>query len=101
MERVENTIYIESQSDDITEIKTFAKKNGIIPIKQMKQIKNGRNSRVYLIDQGRRKFILKKYYKHNNDKRNRLQTEIDFLAFLQEKQPYFPKDPALFRPLER
>ena len=63
-------------------VEDFVISNGIFPIDSIKQIKNGRNSKVYLIKQGKSRWIAKKYHNYPNDNRDRMKTEYDFLTYL-------------------
>ncbi|MEW5724494.1 MAG: aminoglycoside phosphotransferase family protein [Thermodesulfobacteriota bacterium] len=42
----------------------------------------GRNNRVYRVGAGRRSYLLKHYFTHEDDSRDRLGTEFGFLSFL-------------------
>ena len=61
-----------------------------------KQIKNGRNSQVYLIEHRKNKFILKRYHQYKRDQRNRLKNEFGFLSFLKKNNIKFVADPIAF-----
>jgi hypothetical protein len=82
MERVADNSIIEVNSETFSQIRGFMEENGIIPMDSIRQIKNGRNSQVYLIEKINDKWIVKKYHRHVNDVRNRLKNEFDFLSFL-------------------
>ena len=86
MERVAGNTNIGSKSKIFSQSLSFLDKNGIIHISDIKKIKNGRNSQVFLIEQGDKKWILKKYHRHAHDLRNRLENEFVFLSFLKEKE---------------
>ena len=86
MERAENNSVIEVESDTLLLIQGFAERNGIIPIDHIRKVKNGRNSQVYFVEQGKRKWVVKEYFRHDNDTRNRLNTEFGFLTFLTENE---------------
>ena len=86
MERVTSNSIIDEVTKNFPQILNFVEKNGISNIHAIKQIRHGRNSQVYLIEQGIRKFIVKQYHHHYNDKRNRLYTEINFLKYLYKKK---------------
>ena len=51
MERVADNSIIEVNSETFSQIRGFMEENGIIPMDSIRQIKNGRNSQVYLIEQ--------------------------------------------------
>ncbi len=52
-------------------------------IKDIQKLDGGKNNQVYLLTtSNNQKYILKSYYTHPNDKRNRLQTEYTSLEFL-------------------
>jgi hypothetical protein len=50
----------------------------------LQQFAGGGNNRLYLIVTGCGSFILKEYFRHQNDPRNRLDTEFDFATFAWE-----------------
>ncbi len=50
---------------------------------QLERIRAGRNSRVWRVDCPGRTYILKEYFRHPGDPRDRLATEYGFLTFLQ------------------
>ena len=73
------------------------KKNGMeVTTNHCKQIKNGRNSQVYLIEHKKNKFILKRYHEYKRDQRNRLKNEFGFLSFLKKNNIKFVADPIAF-----
>ena len=96
MERVTSNSIIDEVTKNFPQIHNFVEKNGISNIQAIKQIKHGRNSQVYLIEQGIRKFIVKQYHHHYNDKRNRLYTEINFLKYLYKKKVNHLAEPIAF-----
>jgi hypothetical protein len=49
---------------------------------QAERIQSGRNSRVWRIKHYDAVYILKEYFRHPNDPRDRLSTEYNFLSFL-------------------
>jgi thiamine kinase-like enzyme len=59
----------------------FLKQQGICPERQ-ERIQMGRNSRVWLIESGGTRWILKEYFRHPQDPRNRLHSESAFISFL-------------------
>ena len=82
MERVTLGNKINEATETYSQIRKFVEKELAIKIKSIKQIKNGRNSQVFLIEQDEKKWIIKKYYRHSGDPRNRLETETSFLNYL-------------------
>jgi|TARA_Y100000310_G_scaffold81608_2_gene78150 thiamine kinase-like enzyme len=86
VERAEKNSVIEVESDTFLLIRGFVERNGIIPIDHIRKVKEGRNSQVYFVEQGRRKWVVKEYFRHDNDTRNRLNTEFCFLTFLTENE---------------
>ena len=96
MERTTGNTIIANENEIFPQIYGFVEKNGIIPENGIKQIKNGRNSQVYLIKQGNRKWIVKKYHRHANDKRNRLDTEFGFLTLLTNNEVNHVAEPIAF-----
>ena len=63
-------------------LRAFFEKNGISYPFEVQPIQDGRNSRVYQIEKNSYKWILKEYYQQVADPRNRLETEYNFLSFL-------------------
>ena len=86
MERVACGTKIVRKSEIFSQMLSFLEDNGIINVSDIQKIKNGRNSQVYLIEQGDNKWILKKYHQQNHDLRNRLENEFVFLSLLKEKE---------------
>ena len=86
MERIAGNTIIGIQKEMSLQIIDFLRKNGIIPISNIRKIEHGRNSQVYLIHQGKYKWIVKKYHRHANDPRKRLENEFDFLSFLKNNK---------------
>ena len=86
MERVAGNTIIGIQKEMSLQIIDFLRKNGIIPISNIRKIEHGRNSQVYLIHQEKYKWIVKKYHRHANDPRKRLENEFDFLSFLKNNK---------------
>ena len=82
MERVTLGNKINEATETYSQIRKFVEKELAIKIKSIKQIKKGRNSQVFLIEQDEKKWIIKKYYRHSGDPRNRLETETSFLNYL-------------------
>lgn len=96
MERASrNTIKV-IRKDIYLEINDFLKKNGIIFGNNIREIGRGRNSQVYLIEQGRAKWIVKKYNRWINDDRKRLENEFNFLSFLTKKKVKQISEPIFY-----
>ena len=60
----------------------FYEQNGVIAPIEVELIRAGRNSEVSHLTTSKGQWILKNYYHHSSDKRDRLGTEFDFLIFL-------------------
>jgi hypothetical protein len=65
-------------------LETFCIQNGISQPFELIAIRAGRNSAVYRVSCLRDQLILKHYFSHDADKRNRLFSEYQFLTFLNE-----------------
>lgn len=52
---------------------------------QMHRLRSGRNSRVWRVDCSGDSYIVKEYFRHPSDPRDRLATEYGFLSFLQSQ----------------
>ncbi|MCF8196787.1 MAG: aminoglycoside phosphotransferase family protein [Polynucleobacter sp.] len=63
-------------------LEIFCIQNGIPKPFELSPIRAGRNSAVFKISSNGKEWILKHYFKHEGDKRNRLDTESKFLNFL-------------------
>jgi len=61
---------------------TFCIQSGIPASFEFSQIRSGRNSAVFKISSNENQWVVKHYFKHDADKRNRLDTESKFLNFL-------------------
>ena len=72
---------IDSQSSE--DLLDFLKQNGIHD-PSFFSIKSGRNSRVWRLENSQCKWILKQYFRHPDDPRDRMYTEFSFLRFLHE-----------------
>ncbi|MEW6264291.1 MAG: aminoglycoside phosphotransferase family protein [Thermodesulfobacteriota bacterium] len=48
----------------------------------LEPLPGGRNNRVYRLEAGGRPFLLKSYFRHRNDQRDRLGTEFGFIRFV-------------------
>jgi len=84
MERITNDNKIKKASVVFSQIQKFVEKELSIRVESIKQIKKGRNSQVFLIEEDEKKWIVKKYYRHSGDERNRLETETSFLNYLKD-----------------
>jgi len=62
----------------------FCARFGVSPPFDTERIRAGRNSEVLLVSNRQGRWILKHYYQHASDTRDRLGTEFEFLAFLQD-----------------
>ena len=96
MERIAGDTIIDIEKEKSSPIIDFLRKNGIIPINNIRQIEYGRNSQIYLIHQGKYKWIIKKYHRHANDPRNRLENEFGFLSFLRNNEMIQIAEPIAF-----
>ena len=65
-------------------LEIFCSRHGVAFPFEMERIRAGRNSEVFRLSNGDGQWILKNYYQHGSDKRDRLGTEFGFLVFLQE-----------------
>lgn len=63
-------------------LRRFCQQLGVSPPLSMERIRAGRNSEVYRISNPHGQWILKNYYQHSSDKRDRLGTEFGFLSYL-------------------
>ena len=63
-------------------LETFCGHHGVSAPFDTERIRAGRNSEVSLLSNGDGQWILKHYYQHSSDKRDRLGTEFGFLMFL-------------------
>ena len=96
MEIVAEDTIINNKTETFSQIKEFVGKNGIFSVNSIKQMKNGRNSQVYLIEHGNDNWIVKKYHRHTNDPRNRLANEFCFLTFLSNNEVNQIAEPIAF-----
>jgi hypothetical protein len=60
----------------------FCARRGVVPPFETRRIRAGRNSEVTWLGNRGGQWILKRYYQHPSDTRNRLGTEFGFLQFL-------------------
>lgn len=65
-------------------VEAFCIQSGIPKPLELTPIRAGRNSAVYKISSNRKEWVLKHYFKHEADKRDRLGTESQFLKFLNQ-----------------
>ena len=66
-------------------LKLFCQQYGVLPPLQMERIRAGRNSEVHRISNPHGQWILKNYYQHSSDMRDRLGTEFRFLTYLEKR----------------
>ena len=69
-------------SPAIEPLQTFCGRHGVVSPFETERIRVGRNSEVSRLSNGDGQWILKHYYQHGSDKRDRLGTEFGFLTFL-------------------
>ena len=62
-------------------------------IKAIEPIYQGGNNQLYRVNNSFQDFILKKYFQHSEDKRNRLEAEFSFLEFAYTTTPQFVPKP--------
>lgn len=65
-------------------VEVFCIKSGIPKPFELAPIRAGRNSAVFKVSSNRKEWVLKHYFKHEADKRDRLGTESQFLKFLNQ-----------------
>jgi hypothetical protein len=65
------------------QLEEFCASHGVASPFDVERIRAGRNSEVLLLRNGHGRWILKRYYQHPSDRRDRLGTEFAFLEFLQ------------------
>lgn len=65
-------------------LETFCNENGIPKPLELSPIRSGRNSAVFKVSSKGKEWVLKHYFKHEADKRDRLDTESQFLKFLNQ-----------------
>jgi thiamine kinase-like enzyme len=74
--------------------KNLLKEAGFKPnIKTLDPIHQGGNNQLYRVKNGTQDFVLKKYFQHPEDKRNRLAAEFSFLEFAYKTTPQFVPKP--------
>ena len=69
-------------------------------IKAIEPIHQGGNNQLYHITNSSQDFVLKKYFQHPEDKRNRLAAEFSFLEFAHKTTPQFVPKPFSKNDLE-
>lgn len=79
---VANNSRIVMKDITVKELDRFLDEQGISTPFKKKAIKNGRNSKVWKISNPKGHWILKQYYQHDADKRDRLRAEASFLELL-------------------
>lgn len=62
-------------------------------IKAIEPVYQGGNNQLYRVTNSSQDFVLKKYFQHSEDKRNRLAAEFSFLEFAHIKTPKFVPKP--------
>ena len=62
-------------------------------IKAIEPIHQGGNNQLYRVTNSSQDFVLKKYFQHSEDKRNRLAAEFSFLEFAHKTTPQFVPKP--------
>ena len=62
-------------------------------IKAIEPIHQGGNNQLYRVNNSSQNFVLKKYFQHSEDKRNRLAAEFSFLEFAHKTTPQFVPKP--------
>lgn len=65
-------------------LEVFCSRYGVSLPFETERIRAGRNSEVSRLSNSDGQWILKRYYHHSSDRRNRLDTEFDFLRFLRD-----------------
>ena len=81
MEPVITNNLIISKMYNLNYVQEFLSKRKI-DFKNISRLVNGRNSKVYLIENHEEKFVVKQYHHDPNDGRNRAKTEYEFLNYL-------------------
>lgn len=65
-------------------VEAFCIQSGILKPIELAPIRTGRNSAVFKVSSNQKEWILKHYFKHESDKRDRLGAESQFLKFLNQ-----------------
>ena len=84
MEGITINFKVAKKEKIILQISSLLDTNNIYNLNEIKQVKNGRNSKVFIAISGDKKYIIKKYHYHLNDLRNRLDSEFRFLTYLND-----------------
>ena len=84
MERAAISYIVNQETDIFSQLQEFVERDGFIIVSGIKRIRYGRNSQVFLIEEGNNKWVVKKYHQHAKDRRNRLENETLFLSYLKE-----------------
>jgi len=84
MERVAVSTIVNHETNIFSQLQEFVEKDGLITVSRIKRIRYGRNSQVFLIEEGNNKWVVKKYHQHAKDPRNRLENETIFLSYLKD-----------------
>ena len=84
MERAATSTIVNHETDIFSQLQEFVERDGLITVSGIKRIRHGRNSQVFLIEDGNNKWVVKKYHQHPKDPRNRLENETLFLYFLKD-----------------
>lgn len=66
-----------------TAIKNFLSKTGLDINSTLEPLSGGRNNRIYMVGD---QFVVKEYFYHQQDSRNRLEHEYKFLQFAWEQR---------------
>lgn len=66
------------------DLEAFCIQNRITKPFELVPIRAGRNSAVFKVSSNGKEWVIKHYFKHEADKRNRLDTEFQFLKFLNQ-----------------
>ena len=67
-------------------LETFCIQSGVPEPLELVAVRSGRNSAVFKVSSGKNSWVLKHYFKHDADKRNRLRAEYQFLTFLNQTE---------------
>ena len=84
MERAATSTIVNHETDIFSQLQEFVERDGLITVSGIKRIRHGRNSQVFLIEDGNNKWVVKKYHQHPKDLRNRLENETLFLSYLKD-----------------
>ena len=84
MERVAVSTIVNHETDIFLQLQEFVERGGFRTVSGIKRIRHGRNSQVFLIEEGNNKWVVKKYHQHAKDLRTRLENETFFLSYLKD-----------------